>query len=203
MPEDPTQPTGSGADSGASGGASGGAISQADLDRAVSEAARRAAQSTRDSLKAEGWGPPKAADPEPSPAASTLTLDQIQNGVRAVISQEAALRDAKSGLSQEFPSARKELFDAAYSTPEEMRAAVSASHTQEESYREAVRAEERDAALKLVSEKYGIKVEAPQTPPTEAEGGPKELTAKDVASLSFSEFQKLDPKVVERALQTG
>lgn len=200
MPEDPTQPTGSGADSGASGGASGGAISQADLDRAVSEAARRAAQSTRDSLKAEGWGPPKAADPEPAPTTG-LTLDQIQNGVRAVIAQEAALREAKAGLSQEFPSARRELFDADYRTPEEMRAAVEQSHRHEEQYRETVRAEERESALKLVSEKYGIKVEAPQTPPTGGEGGPTQLTAADLSAMPYSEFRELDPEVVKEALR--
>lgn len=199
MPEDPTQPTGSGADSGASGGASGGAISQADLDRAVSEAARRAAQSTRDSLKAEGWGPP-APQADPAPAATTLTLDQIQNGVRAVIAQEAALREAKAGLSQEFPSARRELFDAEYRTPEEMRAAISESHATEESYRETVRAEERESALKLVSEKYGIKVEAPQTPPEGGEGGPTELTAADLKAMPYSEFRQLDPEVVNKAL---
>lgn len=121
------------------------------------------------------------------------------------VNQGLALREARTQLSQEFASARREVLEADYGTPEEMRLAVERSHQQEESYKADLRSQVERETLQRLGEKYGreFSIDTPQTPPSDGEGGEKQLTAADLRAMPFSEFQQLDRALVQRILSTG
>lgn len=186
--------------SGGGGGAPAGYVSQAALESA--QATIRRLQSERDRANSEltklqGEG----SKPEPSSSSGAATIpspDEYAAAVLARLAQREAVRDARAGLSQEFPNADKSILAADYHSPEEMRAAVEASHRSVSALVEQT----RQATLKEAAETYGFTIEAPQTPPSGGEGGKKELTARDIAAMPMSERLALDPDVFAKALRS-
>lgn len=197
------------------GGSPVGFVPQAVFDRA--EAQRRDLQSQLDRLRAAPPAPAAPAAPEASTSTGTsaveselaarlakldsLNPDAFADAAMARFAQATALREAEATLKTEFPHARGEAFQG-HSTPEEMRAAVMASHQSETEARAAVRDQVRAELAAQIKEQHGIDLApAPQAPATsDGNGDTGPATVRDLAGMSFADLNKLDDAALTAAL---
>jgi len=126
----------------------------------------------------------------------------IDDTDRQVPEQRDSLAQAKTALAAEFPSARGDVLNGNYQTPEEMGAAVKQSHDSEVAHAETVRAKYEAQVRAEFKAKFGYEA-APQVPPVEGANGERKYTASDLEQMPLSDFLKLDPKVRQAALAGG
>ncbi len=82
----------------------------------------------------------------------------------ASLAKERSIEETRSTLTREFGEARPEVLAASYDTPEELRAAVEASHRAESERLERARTEERARIAAELKEKHGFDLPAPTQP---------------------------------------
>jgi hypothetical protein len=199
---------------GAGGGVPAGYVPQADLEAV--EAKRRGFQAEVERLKAQLAS--ATAAPTPTPPAATsgveaelaalkaqfegLNPSSITAQVVAGLAQREALVAEKAKLRDEFKSARADVFDASYETPEEMRAAVEASHKAEAENIAAVEARVRQEMAAQMKELHGVDLApAPQVPATsDANGDTGPSTIRDLASMPFDKLTSMSDEDIAKAL---
>lgn len=200
------------------GGSPAGYVPQAVFDRA--EAQRRSLQSQLDQLRATPPAPAAPAAPEPTStgtstveselAAIKATLAGFQGfdpaavgkQVQAEIARAQAIADARTKLASEFSNARPEVLGADYATPEEMKAAVEASHTAETASIKAVEERVREELRAQMKELHGVDLApAPQAPATsDASGDTGPATIRDLASMDFDKLTSMSDEDIAKAL---
>lgn len=99
--------------------------------------------------------------------------DVLAKTLSASLARERSIEEARSALTKEFGEARPEVLAASYDTPEELRAAVEASHKAETERLEKARAEERARIAAELKEKHGFDLPAPTQPPAQESGEQK------------------------------
>lgn len=211
MPDEPTQtpngetnpaaPAASGSVNDPSqGGVPAGYVPQASLEQA--EARRRSLQSELDKERVKNTGlTDRLARVEEMMAG--FNPDAIADQFTARFNQQQALAAERTTLRQEFTLARPDVIDAQYATPEEMRAAIEASHKAEADYRASIRESVQGEFLAQLKEQHGIDLApAPQTPADPESGGTGEVTAKDIASMGLDDLLALDDAAYAKALRS-
>ena len=176
----------------AASGVPAGYVPQSELDKATQRA--RAEQSRADQA-ASRYDSLASELSEIKQVMSSFDPNSIVRQVQAGIHQAQALASEATKLRSEFPHARTEIYDGTFASPEELRAAIQASHSSEEARIQQIRDAARAEVLGEVKEKHGIEL-APATPPVN-DGGEKKLTAADVAAMSLSEKMRLPDGVLE------
>lgn len=204
--------------SGDGGGVPAGFVSQADHD--ALEAKRRDLQSKLDQETAKN----KQLVAQHSTQPTGTTGDQVDKSddriaqleaklasfdpnaladqFTARFNQQQALAAARTALKEQFKMARPEVFSASYETPEEMQAAVEASHKAEAENVAAVEARVRQELAAQMKELHGVDLApAPQAPATsDANGDTGPSTIRDLASMPFDKLTSMSDEDIAKAL---
>lgn len=213
--ENPTTET---SPAGGDGAMPDGFVPKADFD--ATEAKRRDLQSQLDKAKAQLAARPEPATPaavagDADLAAEVATLkaklasfdpNAIADQFTARFNQQQALAAAKLSAKEKYANARPEVVNATYESPEELVAAVEASHKAETSHREQIAAQERERISAELKEKHGISLEpSPQieAPDTDGAAAGVPQNQRDLAALSTSEYLALPDEVREKALKVA
>ena len=133
---------------------------------------------------------------------------KISDTMFARFAQHQAVNDARSALKDEFPLARVDVLKANYQSPEELAAAVKASHESESVYRDQVRQEVHGDIVKDLQAR-GISVPEPQTQTTQSDTGAAaaastgEVTIEQFRAMSHAERMGLDDATFDKLTAQG
>jgi hypothetical protein len=181
---------------------------QSKLDKANASLAARPEPTTQAAVAAESAEKDRIAALEAQVAKlASFDPDSIADQFTARFNQQQALAAAKLSAKEKYANARPEVLNATYESPEELIAAVEASHQAETSHRAEIAAAERARISAELKEKHGIALEpspqttAPEGGSTAADGVPQ--NQRDLAALSTSEYLALDDDVRDKALKVA
>lgn len=121
--------------------------------------------------------------------------DVLAKTLSASLAKERSIEETRSALTKEYGEARPEVLAASYDTPEELRAAVEASHQAESARLEKARTEERARIAAELKEKHGLDLPAPTQPAADPSGEPEldltKLRGLDLLNVSDEELAAL------------